>query len=220
MAPHALRDGAAALLGEVVADELAMMGEAGDIPDPRHIGVLLAGDLYSSDTADIRGASGDVRGVWSAFASQFRWVAGVAGNHDTFGTPREKERLLGQPAIHLVDGRTCEVDGLRIGGVSLISGPPEKRGRREESSQVAMVERVLHEDPEILVLHEGPDEPVHGQHGNSTLRSVVEGRNGLLVVCGHSHWDRPFATLPGGAQVLNVDARAVLLQRARSPNAP
>jgi hypothetical protein len=34
-----------------------------------------------------------------------------------------------------------------------------------------------------------------------------------LVICGHSHWDEPLAELPGGAQVLNVDGRAVLLRR-------
>lgn len=107
------------------------------------------------------------------------------------------------------------MDRLRIGGVGLISGPPEKRGRRDESTQLGLVEGVLQQDPAVLVLHEGPDEPVWGQRGNSTIRSLVEPKNGLLVICGHSHWEHPLVTLPGGAQVLNVDARAVLLQRAR-----
>lgn len=117
----------------MIADELAMMGEAGELVHPSHTGVLLAGDLFSSDTADVRGASGDVRAVWSAFAARFRWVAGVAGNHDTFGTPREQERLLRQPNAHLLDGEVRELDGLRVGGVGLISGASEKHGRREKA---------------------------------------------------------------------------------------
>jgi predicted phosphodiesterase len=214
MAPHALRDGAAALLGEVLADELAMMGEAGDLPHPGRVGVLLAGDLFSSDTADVRGASGDVRGVWEAFAAQFRWVAGVAGNHDTFGTPRERERLLQRASVHLLDGEVREVDGLRLGGVGLISGNPEKRGRRTEEAQLGLLRTVLRASPRLLVLHEGPDAPGDGRRGSAALRAALEAQDGLLVVCGHSHWEAPLAALAPGVQVLNVDARAVLLQRA------
>ncbi|NPC81792.1 metallophosphoesterase, partial [Pyxidicoccus fallax] len=97
VAPHALRDGAVALLGEVLADTLAELGEYGDLPLPANTGVVLAGDLYSDETATVRGASGDVRAVWSAFATHYRWVAGVAGNHDTFGSAREQQRFRRQP---------------------------------------------------------------------------------------------------------------------------
>ena len=36
----------------------------------------------------------------------------------------------------------------------------------------------------------------------------------LLVVCGHCHWHEPLVELRGGVQVLNVDARAVVLTTA------
>jgi Icc protein len=214
MAPHALREGAAALLGEVLADDLALMGEVGDLPHPSRTGILLAGDLFSDPGADKRGASGDVRSVWNAFAAQFRWVLGVAGNHDTFGTPRERERFLQQPGVHLLDGEVQEVDGLLLGGVSGIIGRTDKPGRREEADQLERIHGVLRQAPEVLVLHEGPDSPAETLRGSPAIREALAGQAGLLVVCGHSHWEVPLVTLESGTQVLNVDARAVLLTRS------
>lgn len=214
VAPHALHEGAVALLGEVLADELALMAEVGDLPHLGSIGILLAGDLFSDPSANVRGASGDVRSVWNAFASQFRWVAGVEGNHDTFGTSRERERFLQQPGLYLMDGEVHEVDGLRLGGVSGIIGRTDKPGRRDEADQLERIQGVLRQGPELLVLHEGPDFPPGDLRGNSAIREAVEAREELLVVCGHSHWEQPLVRLERGAQVLNVDARAVLLVRA------
>ncbi|GMT99890.1 metallophosphoesterase [Corallococcus caeni] len=214
MAPHALQDGAAALLGEVVADELAMMGEAGDLPPASRIGIVLAGDLFSNSTADERGASGDVRSVWSAFTRNFRWVVGVAGNHDTFGPARERERFFLEPGRELLDGGVVAPDGLTVGGVSYIIGRPDKLNRREQSAQLERIEAVLLQDPEVLVLHEGPDAPGTGLRGSAVIREAVEPWSRLLVICGHCHWEVPLVTLASGTQVLNVDARAVLLQRA------
>lgn len=214
VAPHALHEGAVALLGEVLAAELALMAEVGDLPHAGSTGILLAGDLFSDPSANVRGASGDVRSVWGAFASQFRWVAGVAGNHDTFGTPRERERFLQEPGLHLLDGEMRELDGLRLGGVSGIIGRKDKPGRREEADQLERIQGVLRQDPEVLVLHEGPEFPQEDLRGSTAIREVVEAREGMLVVCGHSHWEQPLVQFVGGAQVLNVDARAVLLVRA------
>ncbi|MGE6757353.1 metallophosphoesterase family protein [Corallococcus interemptor] len=212
MAPHALQDGAVALLGEVLADELAMMGEAGDLPPASRTGIILAGDLFSNATADERGASGDVRSVWTAFTRNFRWVVGVAGNHDTFGQGLELERFFRQPGRELLDGGVVAPDGLSVGGVSYIIGRPDKLNRREQSAQLERLETVLLQEPEVLVLHEGPDAP--GLRGNPVIREAVEPWHRLLVICGHCHWDVPFVTLPSGTQVLNVDARAVILRRA------
>jgi hypothetical protein len=48
------------------------------------------------------GATRDVRSVWRAFAADFRWVAGVAGTHDLFGKPPEREQFLREPDRHAV----------------------------------------------------------------------------------------------------------------------
>jgi len=94
VAPCAVLGGAVALLGEVLADGLASLSAEGVLPPLAHTGVVLAGDLYSDDAALARGASGDVRSEWEAFGQQFRWVVGVAGNHDTFGAPREQAQFF------------------------------------------------------------------------------------------------------------------------------
>ncbi|MBJ6761930.1 metallophosphoesterase [Myxococcaceae bacterium JPH2] len=212
MATSAHHDGAATLLGEFLADEVAMQGAAGELPLASNTGVLLAGDLYSNDLADKRGASGDVRSVWNAFTESFRWVAGVAGNHDMFGEPGGFERFRHKSRAHVLDGDLAELDGLRVGGVSYIIGRPDKTNRREQSAQLERIESVLLQEPQVLVLHEGPDAPEQSLPGNAFIREAVAPWNDLLIICGHSHWDVPLVPLPGGVQVLNVDARAVLLQ--------
>ncbi|WP_228556640.1 metallophosphoesterase [Myxococcus sp. AB025B] len=214
VAPHALRDGAVALLGEVLADELALLGELGELPPPSTIGVVLAGDLFSEPGANVRGASGDVRSVWLAFASHFRWVVGVAGNHDTFGGAREQTRFQQRPGVNLLDGEVVELDGLKVGGVGGIIGHAGKPGRREESQFLGHLVDVLRTGPDVLVLHQGPDIEGTRLRGSPVIREAVERAPGSLVICGHAHWDEPLATLPSGTQVLNVDSRAVLLEHA------
>jgi Icc protein len=101
-----------------------------------------------------------------------------------------------------------------VGGVGGIIGRPDKRGRREEEAHLAVIREVLRAEPELLVLHAGPDVPGRRVHGSASIREVLERRKDVLVVCGHAHWEEPLAVLQGGTQVLNVDSRAVLLQRA------
>lgn len=204
--------GAMHLLGEALAEEYAALAELDMVPPPSHTGVLLAGDLYAAPGADRMGATGDVRPVWDAFAAGFRWVAGVAGNHDLFGGPQEQSRFCRQPGVHLLDGGAAALDDLRVAGVGGICGSPGKPNRRPPEEFVAAVRRALVGRPHVMMLHEGPDgEP--GQRGNPALRAALAGRR-ILVICGHVHWDRPLAELPGGAQVLNTDARAFVLERA------
>ncbi|WIG94734.1 metallophosphoesterase [Myxococcus sp. SDU36] len=212
VAPRALLGGAVALLGEVLADGLASLSAEGMLPPLEHTGVVLAGDLFSDDSALVRGASGNVRSVWEAFGQQFRWVVGVAGNHDTFGTAREQARFFRQrPEQRMLDGDVVEVDGLRVGGVSGIIGRPDKPGRRDEEAFLRSLRDVLRQDPELLVLHQGPDVPGTRMRGSAAIRERLPARDDLLVICGHAHWDTPLVSLPAGPQVLNVDSRAVLL---------
>lgn len=205
--------GALHLLGEALAEELVTLAECDVVPPPAFTGVLLAGDLYAAPGADRMGATGDVRPVWRAFAGSFRWVAGVAGNHDLFGPAGEQGRFAREPGVHLLDGTNTTLDGLRVAGVGGICGDNGKPNRRPRAAFVQAVRRVLATRPHVLVLHEGPDGGEPSLRGNPEVRAVVDGRQ-VLVVCGHVHWPRPLAELPGGAHVLNVDARALLLERA------
>lgn len=202
--------GETCLLGEYLPEALSNLASEGKFPNPASLGAVLAGDLYSAPGGDERGATGDVRSVWAAFASSFSWVVGVAGNHDLFGSDREMRRFAAEPKVHLLDGAAVLVGQTRIGGVGYIIGDPARPGRRRHDDYMALVELVLEQRPEVLVLHNGPP-------GDRTQRGVAEIREALvhapplLVICGHTDWDSPLHELANGSQILNVHARAVLL---------
>jgi len=194
------------LLGVAVAAWLEELGDEGVIPRTVRCGALLAGDLYSVPAANKRGGYGDVSDVWAAFADRFAWVVGVAGNHDDVSAVNPSDD------VRVLDGERTTRGGLHIGGVSLVSGNPAKPGRRDEDEQLAHVDLVTEGGLDLLVLHEGP----HGgddQPGHAAVRALVE-RRVALTVCGHVHWPRALATTERG-QILNVDARVVVLARAR-----
>lgn len=199
------------LLGVSLADELAELSEQGTLPSLGSVGVVLAGDLYAAPGGDKRGASGDVRPVWQAMAERFRWVAGVAGNHDRFGTAREQSRLEGEPGVHLLECGSTVLDGLRIGGVGGIIGDPARPGRKAEHDFLAAVDLLLGEEPDMLVLHEGPC-GARPQRGNTQVRDAIESGASALTVCGHVHWQDPLAELANGGQVVNVDSRVLVLR--------
>lgn len=213
VAPSWWSGGALSLVGSVVAEELAKLSEEGILPAAEEIGVVLAGDLFST-IPPRRGATGDVRHVWLSFAAHFCWVVGVAGNHDEFGySPREYEKFQRESGIYLLDGNSINVDGLRFGGVSKIIGNPSKVGRRNAVEQLQLLNTVLQSNPDILVFHEGPDVPGTPFKGHPMITQELNSPRELLVVCGHSHWPSPLATLPSGIQVLNVDNRVVILRK-------
>lgn len=198
-------DDASVLLGVALAGALEELAYEGVVPPAARTGVILAGDLYSVPEANKRGGHGDVAEVWRAFAERFAWVAGVAGNHDDVASvPAIGDR------IHLLDGEVVELDGLRIGGVGGIIGDPEKRGRRVDSEFLGAVDRAVDGGLDVLVLHEGRHGDA-GQRGNSAIRETVEAASVGLTICGHVHWDSPLAVHGDGGQILNVDARAVVL---------
>ena len=215
IAPPLSGEGEMRLVGEVLAEHLVKLADEEKIPSAAKTGVILAGDLYSAPAADQRGVSGDVRSVWRAFAAGHRWVAGVAGNHDTFGsTTDDKESFEAESRTHLLDGRCEDLDGVRIGGVGGIIGDPAKPARREEKEFLRSMRHVLSREPRVLVLHHGPDAKRGELRGHPAIRQALDRSSGLLVICGHVYWDEPITDLRGGAQVLNADGRVVLLERA------
>ncbi|MEZ6187846.1 MAG: metallophosphoesterase [Planctomycetota bacterium] len=204
---RALPDGAE-LLGLALARHCLELSSCGVLPDPERVGVILAGDLYAE--LGKRGGLGDVRGVWEAFAP-FRWVTGVAGNHDAFSEdPRDRAGIgrFRRRGHRVLDGDQVQLDGLVLGGVSGIVGNPRKPNRRSLDAFAEELE-LASLDAHALVLHEGPE--VDGRTGNPDLTALVRAHAPPLVICGHRHWPSPLAELPCGRQVLNVDARAVVL---------
>lgn len=199
------------LLGEVLPslladDILPSLGIGGG-----RIGVLLAGDFYTVPALDKRGGTGDVTAVWQAFADEFDWVAGVAGNHDLFGDSATRPRF-GRSTFFL-DNDTVIVEGLPIAGLSGIPGKPRRPWRRTEDDYLETLRLLLSGSPSVVVLHDGPEGVHAGQRGSTEIRQVLEQCEPTLVVRGHAHWSQPFAELPNGTQVLNVDARVIILTR-------
>lgn len=174
------------------------------------VGVLLAGDFYTVPALDKRGGTGDVTSVWMAFADFFAWVAGIPGNHDTFGEPPQRRPRF--PAhMHFLDGDATEVNSLRIAGLGGIIGKATRPNRRSEDDYLATLRRLLHPSPDVVLMHEGPDGTDVGQRGLSQVREILGESGARLVIRGHAHWSQPFAEFDSGLQVLNVDARVVVL---------
>jgi len=206
--------GVSRLLGEEVADCYVELSAAGAVPAPERTGVVLAGDLYSVPAANKRGGHGDVRDVWRAFSNRFRWVVGVEGNHDGFGSERQRARFEREPGIHLLDGQVVELDGWRFGGVGRVIGRYQKLGRREEGDFLAALDLVLECNPDVVVLHEGPQGRLPDQRGRELIGERLDKSPVPLVVCGHVHWPDPLHPVSEDRAILNVDSRAILLRAA------
>ncbi|WP_339730271.1 metallophosphoesterase family protein [uncultured Gimesia sp.] len=199
------------LLGEVVPQRLVeeVFPEL-EITDPSRVAALLAGDFYTVPSLNKRGGTGDVSSVWRAFGDEFAWVAGVAGNHDMFGESKDAPPRFSRHLYYL-DGETVELDGLRLGGLGGIIGNPERHQRRSEEDYLFALELLLEESPDVLLMHDGPRGTQPGQQGSPRVRDLLIESPVSLVVRGHSHWDEPFIQFENGTQVLNVDARVVVL---------
>jgi hypothetical protein len=224
VAPSRSSGGKDVLLGEVLAEEVERLAREGALPPACAMGVMLAGDLYSAPEGDGRGVPGDVRNVWRTFTRIYPWVVGVSGNHDHFGNDSESARFRAEPGVHLLDGDTILLGGLRIGGVGLIIGKPVRPGkpakpnRRSKDAFLGALQGVLHERPDVVILHEGPNGGSSRQYGNPHIRDLLAASGAKLAICGHDHWHRPLADIDIAGrrplQVLNVDSRAVLLTTA------
>jgi hypothetical protein len=199
------------LLGEALADQLDVLSDSGLIPEPVVTGVILAGDLYTVPGADKRGGTGDVRSVWECMAMAARWVVGVAGNHDDFGTERQHRRLTEVEGVVILDGEIRELGGVGFGGVGYVVGNPNKPGKREAETQLDLLEEVLAGSPDVLIVHEGPHVGKR-QSGSPDVSTLLEiGGGPRLVICGHNPWAPAMAEV-GDSAVLNVHERVVVLE--------
>ena len=197
----------AALLGEVVADELCSLQRRRLLPSLESLGVILAGDLYARERR--RGGIGDVTHVWRAFKKN-RWVAGVRGNHDLLAISQDETTI----PLYDLDSGSVEVDGFRISGVGGVAGNPSMPNRRPLEEFLKAVESVLSDSPDLLVLHQGPP-PESGQSrkGLKELRDLFQQvDHELLVVFGHERWKKGFEQFTPNVQLLNVHERVVLLR--------
>lgn len=203
------------LISHLIIEELLQLAADGRIPAADSIGVVLAGDLFAHDPERRkRGGTGDVQEIWRRFAENFRWVAGVAGNHDLFqGAARFPDEFAGEEKVHALDGDLVTVDGLTIGGISGVEGDPAKPWRYGAADFSRKWSNVLAGRPDAVVLHQGPGFPgVPGLGGDSRINELLQAapHPPSLVVCGHRAWPHP-CWHEGACTCLNALERVVLL---------
>ena len=202
------------LLGEVLPEFLKdlILLEFKDV-EPMSTGVLLCGDMYA--TLLKRGGLGDVRSVWYAFREQFRWVAGVAGNHDDFGMFHDRlEFKLKEADIYFLEKESVEIDELKIGGVSGIIGTKKRTNRVPESDFLDYILDRLVKKPDVLLLHQGPSFGEESLNGSPEVREILEmSKRPTLVCSGHCHWSKHLVELTNKTQVLNADGKVFILTR-------
>lgn len=192
------------LLGDVVAEELELFQSVGELGRIRLI--VIAGDLYDYPDLRKRGGTGPVDSVWHACA-ELAPVVGVMGNHDELDAPDELP-----DNVRILDGSVVEIAGLRIGGVSGITGDPKRNQRKSDQAFGRALHRAIDGYPHLLILHQGPDDPTSGQRGDAATRASLENRYQGLTVFGHRHWDDPFVITLGNGQAINVDGRVVICE--------
>lgn len=197
------------LLGELLPSFLRTLIDI-EFFENAKVGVLLCGDLYTS--LEKRGASGDVRSVWNQFNDSFEWVAGVAGNHDSFGSDKEKTQFESTEGIHFLHNSTVLLNGIKLGGLGGIIGRSDKLNRLDESDYLEKLSKLTKKELDVILLHETPDFPSLNQIGNARIREVLESGSESTVCCGHCHWEKTSVLLNNNAQVLNVDAKVLLLK--------
>jgi len=212
--PSGLACGQPRLLGTVVATWLHAMASSKVIPAPERTGVVLAGDFHVDTSLGKRGGSGDVRPVWEAFGSCMKWVAGVPGNHDRFEASESGGvEFSSGSKCDFLDGRTVDVDSVRIAGLGGVIGASKRPYRRPETDFLKALKQLCSAGPDVLVLHQSPDGRRDGCEGSVPIRDCLESLMPMFVVVGHTVWPEPIVNLKNGTQVLNVAGRVVVLRR-------
>lgn len=200
------------LLGEELPDFLKLLIEK-EYPaiSCNNIGAILCGDLYA--TLNKRGGLGDVRNVWREFNNKFKWVCGVAGNHDCFGSKIEFNRFKKEPDINFIEYGDIKIDELEIGGLSGIIGPVRKLFRVDEREYLSNLKKLLLKRLDFIVLHESPSSSEYEFQGNQKIEKEILQSYPTLIFSGHSHWEKPIVELKNGTKIVNVDKKVLILTR-------
>jgi Icc protein len=191
------------LLGTLAAQEIHFLCESRLLADANKMGVMLCGDFYASPDFQ-RGVGGPINEVWHAFEERFRWVAGVAGNHDTFT----------QNPSGLLHGTVFERDRLRIGGIGGVIGAAKRENQIPAREFEQSLKQILQERPQLLLMHSSPQVAETGCIGDPLVRRILEEQKAPLTFCGHCHWATPLHQLNAHTQICNVDGRVLILLKS------
>jgi Icc-related predicted phosphoesterase len=184
--------------------------------------LVLCGDL--TDTGTVKQAE--------LLAEELRGcsipVVAVLGNHDyECGHAEDVKTILTSGGVHLLDGQSCQVDGVSFIGVKGFAGgfgsrmlssfgePATKTFVAEAVSEAMRLENALRtaKGPRaVVVLHYSPiAETAEGEPpeifpflGCSRLAETIDRFKVSAVVHGHCHRGKYEGRTPGGAPVYNV----------------
>ncbi|HEX9060773.1 MAG TPA: metallophosphoesterase [Clostridia bacterium] len=205
-----IKDNKEILLGEEVAETLPLFFEIELGINPQNTIVALCGDFYAS--LEKRGGLGDVRNIWDRFNTNFKWVAGIAGNHDCFGDKSAFEEFIKTYGILFLEKEFKQIENMKIAGLSGIIGKPDRINRLDKDHYLSILQRLLLKNPDILILHQTPKYPMNNLEGDENITRIIEASNPVIVFCGHYHWSKPLVELKNTTQILNVDSRVVILK--------
>ncbi|ANF98418.1 metallophosphoesterase family protein [Paenibacillus bovis] len=202
------------LLGEELAAhlELLLQIEWPGIQKEKTL-TLLCGDLYADPLK--RGASGSPISVWEAFRKTFGYTAAVSGNHDIFEDDDMEFLNISPHAVWMLQPQLLDMANLRIAGLGGITGRPDKPNRIAIPEFLKQMARLLKKKTDIILMHQGPDDPVNHRPGDPAVRLELEKHDPILLCCGHVGWQTKddqehYARLSNGTQILNTDGKVFI----------
>lgn len=200
------------LIGEVVPHQLHDILTFLNIDTNNSI-ALLAGDFYSRELMDRKGGHGNVVPVWDSFSKYFKYTIGVPGNHDLFQQDAKLYRtFLKNEKIKFLDKSDINLDGMKIGGLGGIIGNPRKPFRKTQIDYLNYLNKLLSNNLDILIMHDGPDVPDIEVEGISKVREIIEDSNCKLIIRGHKHWDNFFHQNKNGNYIINAHEKIIILK--------
>ena len=198
--------------------------------------LVMAGDLTDYGTVE------EARGFAKELSGAVRIpIVAVLGNHDfEAGAEREIHQILVDHGIYVLDGDTCEVQGVGFAGVKGFAGgfgrralgpwgePIIKQFVHEAVNEALKLESALarlRTDKKIVVLHYAPIEgtvvgeprEIYPYLGCSRLEEPLGRYTVSAVVHGHAHNGAPEGRTTGDVPVYNV---ALPLMRKLTPEQP
>ncbi|WP_114186591.1 metallophosphoesterase family protein [Microvirga aerophila] len=195
------------LFGEISreADVLVLAGDLTDLGKPKEA-ELLAQDLKACSIP----------------------VIGVLGNHDyECGAHEEVAHILRDAGMRVLDGQSCEIDGVGFVGVKGFAGgfgrrmlgsfgePAIKQFVGEAMNETLRLENAMRQvkaKRSVVILHYAPvtdtieSEPleIYPFLGSSRLAETIDRFQVSAIVHGHAHRGRYEGRTPGGQPVYNV----------------